>query len=53
MLIVNFFVERGANLESRAAHTHPKNTQVPPPGLWQGQWEASGIRGLRNHTTNI
>ena len=21
--------------------------------LWQGQWEASGIRGLRNHTTNI
>ena len=27
----NFFLERGANLESRAAHTHPKNTQVPPP----------------------
>ena len=25
-----FFLERGANLESRAAHTHPKNTQVPP-----------------------
>ena len=25
------FFERGANLESRAAHTHPKNTQVPPP----------------------
>ena len=25
------FLERGANLESRAAHTHPKNTQVPPP----------------------
>ena len=24
------FLERGANLESRAAHTHPKNTQVPP-----------------------
>ena len=22
---------RNANLESRAAHTHPKNTQVPPP----------------------
>ena len=21
--------------------------------LWQGLWEASGIRGLRNHTTNI
>ena len=29
----NYFLERGANLESRAAHTHPKNTQVPPPGL--------------------
>ena len=31
----NFFLERGTNLESRAAHTHPKNTQVPPhpPGL--------------------
>ena len=29
---INFFLERGANLESRAAHTHPKNTQVPPPG---------------------
>ena len=28
-----FFLERHANLESRAAHTHPKNTQVPhPPG---------------------
>ena len=25
------FLERGANLESRAAHTHPKNTQVSPP----------------------
>ena len=25
-----FFSERGANLESRAAHTHLKNTQVPP-----------------------
>ena len=21
-------------MESRAAHTHPKNTQVPPPGTW-------------------
>ena len=28
----NFFLELGANLESRVAHTHPKNTQVPPPG---------------------
>ena len=26
------FLERGANLEARAAHTHPKNTQVPPRG---------------------
>ena len=26
-----FFLKRGANLESRAAHIHPKNTQVPPP----------------------
>ena len=26
-----FFLERDANLESRAAHTRPKNTQVPPP----------------------
>ena len=25
------FLERGANLESRAAHTYPKNTQLPPP----------------------
>ena len=28
----NCFLERGANLEFRAAHTHPKNTQVPAPG---------------------
>ena len=27
-----FFLERGANLESRAAYTHPKYTQVSPPG---------------------
>ena len=26
----NFFLERGVNLKSRAAHTHPKNTQVLP-----------------------
>ena len=42
------FLKRGANLESRAAHTHPKHTQVPPralgapdvsaaaPKLWNG-----------------
>ena len=29
----NFFLERGANLESRTANTHPKNTQVPSPGV--------------------
>ena len=28
-----FFLERGANLESRAAHTHPKIIQVPPRAL--------------------
>ena len=27
------FLERGVNLESQAAHTHPKNTQVPPLGF--------------------
>ena len=27
------FLERGANLESRAAHTNPKNTQVPSRAL--------------------
>ena len=27
-----FFLKRGANLESWAARTHPKNTQVFPPG---------------------
>ena len=31
-----FFLERGASLESRAAHTHPKNTQVPPPRAFMG-----------------
>ena len=31
----NFVLEQGANLESRAAHTHPKNTQVPPRVLKQ------------------
>ena len=30
-----FFLERGANLESRAAHTHPKNTQVHPRAFIQ------------------
>ena len=28
------FFRRGANLESRAAHIHPKNTQVPPPPVY-------------------
>ena len=30
-ILGNFFLERGANLESWVAHTHPKNTQVHPP----------------------
>ena len=31
-ILGEIFLERGANLESQAAHTHPKNnTQVPPP----------------------
>ena len=33
---INFrecFLELGANLESRAVLTHPKNTQVPRPGF--------------------
>ena len=29
-ILGKIFLERGANLESRAAHTHQKNTQVPP-----------------------
>ena len=29
-ILGEIFLERGANLESRAAHTHPNNTQVPP-----------------------
>ena len=43
------FLEWGANLESRAAHTHPKNTQVPPtPGVSPPSWldleaEAQGV----------
>ena len=28
----NFFLERGANLESRAAHTHPKIPKCPTGG---------------------
>ena len=30
-ILGEIFLERGANLESRAAHTHQKNTQMPPP----------------------
>ena len=30
VILGEIFLERGANLESQAAHTHPKNTQVPP-----------------------
>ena len=34
-ILWEFFLERGANLESRVAHTHPRNTQVPPPRDWR------------------
>ena len=36
-----FFLERGASLESRAAHTHPKKTQVspPPPGSFSLKYD--------------
>ena len=43
----NFF-ERGANLESRAGHTHPKNSKFPPGGLeysLRRQW-ADNMFGL-------
>ena len=30
-ILGEIFLERGANSKSRAAHTHPKNTQVPLP----------------------
>ena len=26
----NFLKKRGSNLETRAAHTHPNHSQVPP-----------------------
>ena len=32
-ILGGFFLEWGANLESRAAHTHPKNTQVQVKSL--------------------
>ena len=32
-IVREIFFERGGNLESRAAHTHPKNAQVPPRAL--------------------
>ena len=31
-MLGEFFLERGANLESRSAHTHPKIPKCPPPG---------------------
>ena len=48
----NFFLERGANLESQAAHTHPKNTQVPPPPREQVRLDGiyySRLRGTESH----
>ena len=35
-ILRELFLERGANLESRAAHTHPKNTQVQQSPLLVG-----------------
>ena len=29
-ILGEIFLQQGATLESRAAHTHPKNTQAPP-----------------------
>ena len=45
-MLGEIFFRRGANLESREAHIHPKNTQVPPPppGL-RAQEQASSRRG--------
>ena len=43
-----FFLERGTNLESWAAHTHPKNTQVPPPPPPQGKSEQSKYRQVQS-----
>ena len=40
-----FFLEQGANLESRAAHTHPKKypSAPPPREFWLGQyWKSKG-----------
>ena len=53
-ILGEMFFRRGANLESRAAHIHPQNTQVPPPRALSQQpmrprakWaiESEAIRG--------
>ena len=43
-----YFLERGANLEARAEHTHPKtHTQVPRrPGLWFYKIPTFGVKIL-------
>ena len=37
------FLELGANLESREAHTNPKDTQVPPPPGGRGRLQKVGV----------
>ena len=44
-MLGEIFFRRGANLESREAHIHPKNTQVPPPPGLRAQEQASSRRG--------
>ena len=41
-ILGEMFLERGANLESRAVHTHPKNTRLPPP-------PPPGVKALSNN----
>ena len=42
------FLKRGANLESRAAHTHPKHTQVPPPPRVYGMLRLIEMENIRD-----
>ena len=58
-ILGEFFLERGANLESRAAHTHPKNTQVPPRKGFTGVithagcWENTRLRVVPHCSSRI
>ena len=40
-ILGEIFLEWVANLESRAAHTHPKNTQGAPLGPWD--WNRKSV----------